>query len=176
MDVEGGDSTKESDLVKEGGRITDPAETPAGKRSSRSSRTRRHDSPLTLVNHAVGLLVCFDLRFPAPAMVLRRKGAQILAYNSAFTARTGPPHWEVLLRARAIENQAYVLAANQVSRARLSALPRDAEHCSVDPSIGWDTPIRPAVIRRCDDRFAVGRSNRALRRQASRRCDRAEGR
>jgi len=53
---------------------------------------------------------------------LRRRGAELIFYNSAFTARTGPPHWEVLLRARAIENQAYVLAANQV-RTRSSCLP-----------------------------------------------------
>lgn len=57
---------------------------------------------------SVGLLTCYDLRFPEVSLSLRRRGAQILTYPSAFTVRTGAAHWEVLLRARAIETQCYV--------------------------------------------------------------------
>jgi predicted amidohydrolase len=61
----------------------------------------------------VGLTVCYDLRFPELYQQLMFQGAQIFTVPSAFTAVTGLAHWEVLLRARAIENLCYVLAANQ---------------------------------------------------------------
>lgn len=63
----------------------------------------------------VGLSVCYDLRFPELYQQLLLKGAEIFSIPSAFTAVTGAAHWEVLLRARAIENLCYVLAANQCS-------------------------------------------------------------
>jgi deaminated glutathione amidase len=63
----------------------------------------------------VGLSICYDLRFPELYRALALAGAQILTVPSAFTARTGRDHWEVLLRARAIENAAYVLAPSQIS-------------------------------------------------------------
>ena len=62
----------------------------------------------------VGLSICYDLRFPELYRALALAGAQILTVPSAFTARTGRDHWEVLLRARAIENAAYVLAPSQI--------------------------------------------------------------
>lgn len=58
----------------------------------------------------VGLSICYDLRFPE---LYRTLGADLLLVPSAFTVPTGRAHWEILLRARAIENQAYVLAAGQ---------------------------------------------------------------
>lgn len=61
----------------------------------------------------IGLTVCYDLRFPELYQQLMLQGAQIFTVPSAFTAITGLAHWEVLLRARAIENLCYVLAANQ---------------------------------------------------------------
>ena len=61
----------------------------------------------------LGLTVCYDLRFPELYRALARAGAEILCVPSAFTFPTGAAHWEVLLRARAIENQCWVLAANQ---------------------------------------------------------------
>jgi deaminated glutathione amidase len=64
----------------------------------------------------VGLSVCYDLRFPNLYQSYRRSGADVLTVPAAFTAFTGQAHWEVLLRARAIENQCYVLAPNQVGR------------------------------------------------------------
>jgi predicted amidohydrolase len=62
----------------------------------------------------LGLSVCYDLRFPELYRVLAVRGARIVTVPSAFTAETGRDHWDVLLRARAIENQAFVIAANQV--------------------------------------------------------------
>jgi len=64
-----------------------------------------------------GLSVCYDLRFPELYRVLAVRGAQLVTVPSAFTATTGRDHWEVLLRARAIENQLFVLAANQIGKA-----------------------------------------------------------
>jgi len=62
----------------------------------------------------LGLAVCYDLRFPEIFRILATRGARIIALPSAFTLPTTRDHWEVLVRARAIENQAYVIASNQV--------------------------------------------------------------
>ena len=59
----------------------------------------------------VGMTVCYDLRFPELYRILAVRGARVLTVPSAFTLPTGRDHWHVLLRARAIENQAFVLAA-----------------------------------------------------------------
>ncbi|GAA5924988.1 hypothetical protein JCM3775_006336 [Rhodotorula graminis] len=85
----------ESKTTIQGDKLLDPVDTPIGK---------------------VGLLTCYDLRFPEVGLALRRRGAQVLCYPSAFTLNTGAPHWEVLLRARAIENQCYVLAPAQIGQ------------------------------------------------------------
>jgi predicted amidohydrolase len=65
----------------------------------------------------VGLSVCYDLRFPELFRILALRGARLIALPSAFTTATGRDHWEVLLRARAIENQVFLLAPNQVGTA-----------------------------------------------------------
>ncbi len=65
----------------------------------------------------VGLTVCYDLRFPELYRILAVRGATVITVPSAFTLDTGRDHWEVLLRARAIENQAFVVAANQIGEA-----------------------------------------------------------
>jgi deaminated glutathione amidase len=62
----------------------------------------------------LGMTVCYDLRFPELYRILAIKGARILLVPAAFTKITGQAHWELLLRARAIENQAFVLAADQI--------------------------------------------------------------
>jgi predicted amidohydrolase len=61
----------------------------------------------------LGLSICYDLRFPELYRILAVRGARAVTIPSAFTAPTGRAHWEVLLRARAIENQLFVIAANQ---------------------------------------------------------------
>jgi deaminated glutathione amidase len=62
----------------------------------------------------VGLSICFDLRYPELYRILALRGAELLTVPSAFTLRTTRDHWETLLRARAIENQCFVVAPNQV--------------------------------------------------------------
>jgi predicted amidohydrolase len=72
---------------------------------------------------SVGLSICYDLRFPELYRELARRGARILCVPAAFTERTGRAHWELLLRARAVENLAWVLApaqAGQHGRGRAS--------------------------------------------------------
>ncbi len=88
-----------------------------------SYRESEHEQPGSEIVTApvgeflTGLSVCYDLRFPELFRILAVRGARLLAVPSAFTAATGRDHWEVLLRARAIENQAFVLAPNQVGTA-----------------------------------------------------------
>ena len=67
-----------------------------------------------VLGHRIGLSVCYDVRFPELFRALSGLGAEIITVPAAFTAVTGEAHWEVLLRARAIENQAFVIAAGQV--------------------------------------------------------------
>ncbi len=61
----------------------------------------------------IGLMVCYDLRFPELALTLRNKGANILTAPSAFTYTTGEMHWQLLLQARAMDSQCQVLGAAQ---------------------------------------------------------------
>lgn len=82
---------RESDTVESGDQLV-VVDTPCGK---------------------VGLSICYDLRFPELYYQLRKKGAEIITVPSAFTATTGAAHWELLLRARAIETQCYMVAPNQ---------------------------------------------------------------
>jgi deaminated glutathione amidase len=64
----------------------------------------------------LGLSVCYDVRFPELYRLLTLRGAEILAVPAAFTLQTGKDHWEILLRARAVENQAFVIAPAQWGR------------------------------------------------------------
>ncbi|XP_077182124.1 deaminated glutathione amidase isoform X1 [Paroedura picta] len=95
VELEGRVSMKESAFTNPGSEVVPPISTPAGK---------------------VGLAICYDLRFPEMSLALAQEGAEILTYPSAFTVTTGSAHWEVLLRARAIETQCYVVAAAQTGR------------------------------------------------------------
>lgn len=72
--------------------------------------------PIETVVGRVGLMICFDLRFPEISLALKRLNAQIITYPSAFTVRTGQAHWETLLKSRAIETQTYVIASAQVGQ------------------------------------------------------------
>ena len=67
------------------------------------------DTPLARLGHAT----CYDLRFPELFRSLAQAGCEIVLIPSAFTRTTGQAHWQVLLRARAIENQCFVVAPNQ---------------------------------------------------------------
>ena len=66
-----------------------------------------------LEDFEIGCTICYDLRFPELFQALARRGADVFVVPSAFTLQTGKDHWEILLRARAIENGAYMIAPGQ---------------------------------------------------------------
>ena len=117
-------------------------------------RESEHEEPgeeivtAAVADVTVGLSVCYDLRFPELFRILAVRGARVLTVPSAFTLATGRDHWEVLLRARAIENQAFVLAPNQFGEAppRFSSNGRSS---IVDP---WGVVLATAPDEEC---FAV---------------------
>jgi predicted amidohydrolase len=82
-------------------------------RESRSYRAGESAVAADLPWGRLGLTVCYDLRFPALYRALAEAGASFLAIPAAFTRQTGEAHWHVLMRARAIENTSYVIAAAQ---------------------------------------------------------------
>jgi deaminated glutathione amidase len=88
-----------------------------GRVSYQESRTVAPGTQTSVVDVEevrVGLSICYDLRFPELYRQLAVAGAQVLVVPAAFMMHTGRDHWEVLLRARAIENQCYVVAAGQI--------------------------------------------------------------
>jgi deaminated glutathione amidase len=91
----------------------------------------------------VGLSVCYDVRFPELYRLLALRGAEVLAVPAAFTLQTGKDHWELLLRARAVENQAYVVAPAQWGR-KADGRWTYGRSIIVDP---WGT-----VLSQCPDR------------------------
>jgi predicted amidohydrolase len=94
---------------------------------------------------SAGLTICYDLRFPELFRILALRGARLVTVPSAFTATTGRDHWQVLLRARAIENQVFVIAPNQVGEAppHFSSHGRSA---IVDP---WGVVLATAPDEEC---------------------------
>lgn len=111
-----------------------------------SATTMRGDRPVVAdtVLGPLGMSICYDLRFPEHYRRLVDQGATMLAVPSAFTATTGKDHWEALLRARAIECQAYVIAPGQVGHHDDKGLRHSHGHSMiVDP---WGL-----VVARCSD-------------------------
>jgi predicted amidohydrolase len=88
----------------------------------------------------IGLSVCYDVRFPELYRILALEGAQLLTVPAHFTTPTGKDHWHVLLRARAIENQAYVAAAAQIGET-LPGKPAYGRSLIADP---WGTVVAQA--------------------------------
>ncbi len=105
----------------------------------------------------VGLSICYDLRFPELYRSLALAGASILTVPAAFTERTGRDHWEVLLRARAIENAAYVLAPSQIGGP--PGQPAYGRTMVIDP---WGT-----VVAQAPDVVGIVRADLDLDRVAS---------
>jgi deaminated glutathione amidase len=89
-----------------------------GGRSYRESDVEEPGEEIVLSDTAdgvgLGLSICYDLRFPELYRILALRGARVIALPAAFTLPTTRDHWEVLVRARAVENQAFLVAANQV--------------------------------------------------------------
>jgi predicted amidohydrolase len=121
---------------------------------------------------SAGLTICYDLRFPELYRILAVRGARLITVPSAFTSATGRDHWEVLLRARAIENQVFVVAPNQVGEAppHFSSYGRSA---IVDP---WGVVLATAPDEECLvaadlDLAAQDRVRESLPSLANRRAD-----
>jgi len=86
----------------------------------------------------LGLSVCYDLRFPELYRIMALEGATVLLVPAAFTAATGPAHWELLLRARAVENEAWVIGCGQVGVLPPGMPPCHGHTMVVDP---WGTVV-----------------------------------
>lgn len=123
-------------------------ETPNGQRLLESAimLPGQHPTLAELGPWRIGLTICYDLRFPELFRHLVDQGAHLFCVPSAFTAETGRDHWLPLLRARAIENQAFVVAPNQVGLhfAQRRSYGRSA---IIDP---WGT-----VLATCPDRPSI---------------------
>lgn len=101
----------------------------------------------------VGLAICYDLRFPELFRILRLRGAEVIVLPAAFTMTTGKDHWEVLIRARAIENQVYMVSCGQYG-ADSSGKWSYGRSLIADP---WGTVIATAPDRECVLRATVDR-------------------
>jgi predicted amidohydrolase len=95
--------------------------------------------------HLVGMSICYDLRFPELYRALSERGAELLVVPAAFTLATTRDHWEVLLRARAIENQCFVIAANQIGEYPPGNR-SGGRSAIVDP---WGIPLATAADAEC---------------------------
>jgi deaminated glutathione amidase len=93
----------------------------------------------------LGLSVCYDLRFPELYRILAIRGARVISIASAFTLATTRDHWEVLVRARAIENQCFVVAANQIGE-HPGGLRSGGRSLIVDP---WGVVLAGAPDHEC---------------------------
>ena len=118
--------------------------------SLRESATRAFGSSMVVAETELcrmGLTVCYDLRFPELYRGLVDQGAQLIFVPSAFTAYTGQAHWEPLLRARAIENQVYVIAPGQFGKSTMS-FETHGHSMIVDPwgKVIGELPDGPGVV------------------------------
>jgi predicted amidohydrolase len=103
--------------------------------STRESDTRASGDQVVVAETslcAMGLSICYDLRFPELYRKMATKGAQLIFVPSAFTAYTGKAHWEPLLRSRAIENQVYIVAPAQFGKS-LNSFETHGHTMIIDP-------------------------------------------
>jgi deaminated glutathione amidase len=118
--------------------------------SLRESQTRAHGQSVVVVKTelgTMGLSVCYDVRFPELYRKLAEQGSDMIFVPSAFTAYTGEAHWATLLRARAIENQAYVIAPDQFGKSA-NSFETHGHSMIIDPwgRIVAELPEGPGVI------------------------------
>ena len=97
--------------------------------------------PLPGTPFTAGLAICYDLRFPELFRALSVQKADLLLLPAAFTLTTGRDHWEVLVRARAIENQAYVIAPAQWGRHSPGGAATAAPSSSTPGASSWPRPL-----------------------------------
>ena len=118
--------------------------------AAESERIVAGEEPVTaeIDGHKVGFSICYDLRFPELYRALALAGAEILFVPAAFTLYTGKDHWHLLLRARAVENQCFVLAPAQVGAHEPDNARCYGHALVVDPwgTVLADAPDREAVV------------------------------
>jgi omega-amidase len=132
VDVPGGICFRESDSLSGGERITvlPPEGDPLG--------TGLPEPP------GLGLLICYDIRFPELALLMQqRQGCTLLACPAAFNTTTGPRHWHLLMRARAVDTQCFLLACSSARPTDPAAYPSYGHSLAVDP---WGTVLAEAGI------------------------------
>lgn len=136
-----------------------------------SARVTGGDDPVTADVEGVrlGLTICYDLRFPELYRTLALAGAEVLAVPSNFTERTGRDHWEVLLRARAIENEAWVIAPSQTGGP--PSQPAYGRSMVIDPwgIVVAQAPDREAIVHAVIDTDRVAAVRRQIPALANRR-------
>jgi len=125
---------------------------------------------------SLGLTTCYDLRFPELFRALALRGAQVVAMPSAFTDATGRPHWEPLVRARAIENQVFVIAPDQCGTSP-DGIARHGHSLVVDPwgRVLADAGTDEGTVVVDLDLDEVARTRRAIPNLANRRPDVYDG-
>lgn len=125
-------------------------EAPDGK-AYRESNTFARGSDIvtyTVDGRCFGASICYDMRFPELYQALAKKGAEVLVVPAAFTLQTGKDHWEVLLRARAIETGCYVIASAQCGAYANGARPNYGHSLVVNPwgHVVAQAPDKPCVL------------------------------
>ena len=128
------------DVEVEGAIYAESAREQAGDEVTTTTIQAAGESPRTL-----GMSICYDVRFPELYRALSERGAELLAVPAAFTLATTRDHWEVLLRARAIENQCFVIAANQIG-AYPPGNRSGGRSTIIDP---WGLPLATAPDSEC---------------------------
>ncbi len=130
-----------------------------------SKTVKRGDRPVVVPTQlgCFGLSICYDLRFPELYRRLALDGAQVLFVPAAFTAYTGPHHWLPLLRARAIENQCWVVAPAQVGQHNVNRRSH-GETVVIDPwgRVVARKPKGPGLVRAEIDLGQIDRVRRGL--------------
>lgn len=116
---------RESKIVAPGYGLVKPLDSPIGK---------------------IGLQICYDIRFPESPILLKKQGAQIITYPSAFAVATGKAHWDILNRSRAIENQCFIISSAQ-----------QGKHNEKRSSYGQAIACSPwgEIIGRCSEELEV---------------------
>ncbi|KAF4923563.1 Hydrolase [Colletotrichum viniferum] len=147
-----------------------------GKMTFRESDTLSPGNTITTVDlpeyGTIGLGICYDIRFAEFATVASRRGAFALIFPSAFNSTTGPLHWELLARARALDNQLYVAMCSQ-SYEPGSGYPAWGHSMVVDPNgqIVATTERKPAIVYADLDDVCIGQARRQVRIGFQRRWD-----
>eukprot|EP00181_Compsopogon_caeruleus_P005832 CAMPEP_0184684004 /NCGR_PEP_ID=MMETSP0312-20130426/13502_1 /TAXON_ID=31354 /ORGANISM="Compsopogon coeruleus, Strain SAG 36.94" /LENGTH=302 /DNA_ID=CAMNT_0027136787 /DNA_START=1243 /DNA_END=2151 /DNA_ORIENTATION=- len=155
IDVPGGIRFMESETLSPGNRIT------------------TFQMPESLGSLRVGVGICYDMRFPELSMVMSREmGCELLCFPGAFNMTTGPAHWELLLRARALDNQVYVAACSP-ARDELGSYRAWGHSSVVSPwgEVVATTEHGPDIIFADLDAARLGQVRRSIPTGAQRRAD-----